>query len=372
MGQHEDTCTALGVCLSANHPVILWGGPGEGKSSVIRQIAADLGLHLETVIASIREPSDFAGLPVVNPVDGTVHLAAPRWARTLVDRQAGVLFLDEISTAPPAVQAALLRVVLDRVVGDLAMPDDVRVVAAANPPGIAADGWDLAPPMANRFCHLTWRLPAETVRDGFTVGWPAVRVPNPDPQACAAAFTTTRTLVAAFLGARPELVSRVPASAEESGGAFPTPRSWETAAWLYAVGQASGVNTHVLTLLLVGSVGESAANEFLTYIAHLDLPDPEDLLRDPDSLHVPSDRGDKVYAIAASVWQATAARTTPARWAACGRVLAKIADANHADIAYTMGTRWAAGRPEGGVLPPDVVITLGPIMTELGLLARQG
>jgi MoxR-like ATPase len=139
-------------------------------------------LPCETVISSIREPSDFAGLPVVTrPADGAaghadgarVDFAPPRWATRLAGADRGVLFFDEVSTAPPAVQAALLRVVLERTVGDLTLPEGVAVVAAANPPEQAADGWDLSAPLANRFCHLGWPVDARTVADGFAGGWPA-------------------------------------------------------------------------------------------------------------------------------------------------------------------------------------------------------
>ena len=119
----------------------LWGAPGTGKTSAIKAMADAAGLPCETVIAAIREPSDFSGLPVI--VDGVVRFAPPRWAERLAEAGRGLLFLDEISTAPPAVQAALLRVVLERVVGDLELPEGIVVVAAANPPELAADGWDL-------------------------------------------------------------------------------------------------------------------------------------------------------------------------------------------------------------------------------------
>src|SRR4051794_938739 len=112
----QDTATAaLGTAVAARVPVLLWGAPGTGKTSAIRAMAAAMGWACETVIAPIREPSDFAGLPIV--VDGAVRFAAPTWARRLTEPSGpAVLFLDEISTAPPAVQAALLRVVLERVV----------------------------------------------------------------------------------------------------------------------------------------------------------------------------------------------------------------------------------------------------------------
>src|ERR1700710_2744626 len=142
MGDQSSALEALGIAVAARVPVLLWGAPGTGKTSVIRARADAAGWPCETVIASIREPSDFAGLPIV--VDGRVDFAPPRWAVGLAEAGEGFAFFDEISPAPPAVQAALLRVVLERTVGDLALPDAVAVVAAANPPEQAAGGWGLA------------------------------------------------------------------------------------------------------------------------------------------------------------------------------------------------------------------------------------
>src|SRR5581483_4951918 len=167
---------ALGVAVAARGPVLLWGAPGTGKTSAIRAMAEVMGLPCEPVIASIRAPSDFAGLPIV--VGGEVRFAPPAWARRLAEAGRGLLFLDELSTAPPAVQAALLRVVLERVVGDLELPAEVAVVAAANPPEQAADGWDLSAPLANRLCHLSWDVDPRAVADGLAGGWMPPRVPE--------------------------------------------------------------------------------------------------------------------------------------------------------------------------------------------------
>ncbi|MFD0823561.1 AAA family ATPase, partial [Micromonospora zhanjiangensis] len=115
----DDQLAALTLAVAADLPVLLWGEPGIGKTAALGQLAAALDLPLTTVIASVHEPSDFAGLPVVgdDPANQGVPMAPPDWAVRLVRAGRGLLFLDELSTAPPAVQAALLRLVLERRVG---------------------------------------------------------------------------------------------------------------------------------------------------------------------------------------------------------------------------------------------------------------
>ncbi len=83
MANQEITVEALGVAVAAHVPVLLWGAPGTGKTSAIRAMADAAGLPCETVIAAIREPSDFSGLPVV--MGGVVHFAPPRWAERLAE-----------------------------------------------------------------------------------------------------------------------------------------------------------------------------------------------------------------------------------------------------------------------------------------------
>src|ERR1700678_169886 len=149
MSPNNPAVEALGVAVAARVPVLLWGAPGTGKTSAIRAMAEAMELPCETVIASIRKPSDFAGLPIV--VGDGVRFAPPTWARRLAEAGHGLLFLGELSTAPPAVQAALLRVVLERLVGDLELPHDVAMGAAAKPGAHAAgrggDGWGAGGPV---------------------------------------------------------------------------------------------------------------------------------------------------------------------------------------------------------------------------------
>src|ERR1700733_985950 len=301
---------ALGVAVAARVPVLLWGAPGTGKTSVIRAMADALGWPCETVIASIREPSDFAGLPVV--VGDGVRFAPPAWARRLAEAGRGLLFLDELSTAPPAVQAALLRVVLERVVGDLELPPEVAVVAAANPPEQAADGWDLSAPLANRLCHLAWDIDPRAVADGLAAGWEAE-------------VGLALALVAAFLHVRPALACAPPSDAASSGRGWPSPRTWEMAARLMAAAGAAGAGDEARSALIRGAVGDGAGVEFLAWLIEMDLPDPEQVLADPGSFRLP-ERGDRAYAALASIAAAVASNPTPERWAAGWQGLGLAAD----------------------------------------------
>jgi hypothetical protein len=239
---YEITLGALGVALAAGIPTILWGGPGEGKTSVVQATAEALDLQLEVVLASVREPTDFAGLPIIS--EGRVSLAPPDWAQRLSVVPRPAVFFDEVSCAAPATQAALLRVCCDRVVGDLALPSNTVILAAANPANVAADGWELAPPMANRFCHLDWRLPAEVVAMGFLEGWPSPRVPSL-PEDLTGYLAQARAGVSAYLRVKPTDVSVLPKDPVLAGRAFPTPRTWDYASQLMAVCAASGLSEEV-------------------------------------------------------------------------------------------------------------------------------
>ena len=350
--EYEATYRALAVCVECRVPVVLWGPPGQGKTSVVRSIAARLNRPLEVLLASIREPQDFAGLPSIH--EGRVTLVAPDWAARLAAAKDGILFTDEVNTAPPSVQAALLRVCLDRIAGDCDLGKDTSVIAAANPPEQAADGWDLAPPLANRFCHLEWELPTDVVRDGLVGQWPHYPITVPPADLVAEADLRERIVLAAFLSSRPDLTTVLPKSVSEQGRAFPTPRSWEMAATLSAFAGAARESDGVRRMLVRGCVGPGASAEYLTYRENLDLPNPEDVLKNPAGFKLPG-RPDQLYAVGASVLAALRMKSEPDRWQAAGTVLERFAKAGHPDIAVTLARDWLRIRPESE-LPHTAVL----------------
>jgi hypothetical protein len=363
----------LEITYRSGVPTLLWGPPGVGKTATIRAFGARMGVPVVEVITSIREPSDFLGLPVV--VDGGVKYVPPSWTEEL--SEGGILFFDEISTAPPAVQAALLRVILERRVGEHQLPDTVWVASAANPPDQAAGGWDLAPPLANRFIHLQWRHDAMRWAEDFPSYFATSAQANTGkvirPGLNEAAWAQARSLVAAFIRVRPHLLFQMPHDAEQSGRAWPSPRTWDFASRVLAV-TLEDTNGQVKPAVvdaaeaIIGCVGEGPGGEFIAWAKTADLPDPEELLANPAQFKLP-ERGDLAYAVLAAVATAVVSKCTTERWAAAWDIMAAAADQGAADIAAAAARQLARLRRENPGLPlPPQVSKFVPILKEAGLL----
>src|SRR5947209_13645249 len=355
--------TVLRAAGRAGVAVCLWGDPGIGKSALIQAAAAADCVPCETVIGSLREPSDFAGLPVV--ADDGVRLEPPAWAKRLQAAQAGYLFLDELSTSPPAVQAAMLGVALERRVGDLLLPRAVQVVAAANPPERAADGWDLTPPLANRFLHIAYTPEVERWIEGMTAGFslPATgHVAQPSRERTAIA----RANVAAFIRTRPALLDAFPTNPSASGRAWPSRRTWTMTADILALVAAD--DTEAAYLAASGLVGEGAAVEYLTWRREADLPDPARVVADPTCVAWRALDPSRVWAILAGVVGYSAGRGTVEAWREGWGPLAVAAEMGRGDVAAACARTLLMARPPNARPPHEVRAFIG-VLRDAGLLS---
>ena len=317
---------AAALAVQANIPIILWGAPGIGKTSWLEALGKAMGAEVFTVIGSTKDPADIGGI-----MDLKGRLIPPIWAAEIRKRslagKKSVLFLDEFSSMTPLVQAALLRVVRDKVAGETDFDPKsgplkgraVNIVCAANRPEEGAGSIDLPPPAANRLIHFSWPTPSplEWAQGVITGKWPVPKLEIlPDGWRRSSAMRGAKEDVAAFVQAREEFLLSMPKTEKLAGEAWPSPRSWEMAAEALGAARFAGSPLDVQYELVRGAIGENIAGEFFNYISERDLPDPEDILKDPTKWVPPEGRGDVVFAVANSVVRAVKQEPTPDRFEA--------------------------------------------------------
>lgn len=365
---YRDVLQAIGICVSARIPVLLWGNPGEGKTSMIES-ATRHGWHVETVIISQSEPSDLAGLPIVE-AGSQVTFAPPAWAKRLAQQSGpSICFFDEFSTAQPSLQAAALRILTHGQVGAVQLPDTVAFIAAANPIDVAAAGWELAAPTASRFVHVDFSMPLEVFSEGVVTGnWPALPV-HDIPAHFATLHRAEMALITGFLRVRETQLSVIPKDPASRGRAFPTPRTWEFAGKLIGMAEAVGASPDVVHLLAAGAVGDATAHEYLSWRANLDLPDPDELLNRDGDVDFSQLRPDRVYVVLQSLLSALARDTTDDRWSAALELCCQAAQ--QVGIEPAVPAVRALMRPDcrpAGASAPSGLSVFVPALTLAGIL----
>lgn len=134
-------------------PLMIWGAPGIGKSDLVRETAEETGWPLIDLRLSQLEPTDLRGIPI--HVEDRVRWVPPEELPDAArDGERGILFLDEINAAPPAVSAAAYQLILDRRLGQYRLPDGWLIVAAGNRLDDRGITYAMPAPLANRFMHV--------------------------------------------------------------------------------------------------------------------------------------------------------------------------------------------------------------------------
>lgn len=231
--------------------VFFWGAPGIGKSSIVRAVADKNEMPMVDLRLNQLAPTDIRGLPFVK--DGVAHFAPPSF---FPQSGRGILFLDEMNLAPPAVQATALQLVLDRRVGDYVLPEDWFVIAAGNRVEDRAAVSQMPAPLTNRFLHFTV--------EADLASWKEY-----------ALTTGVKEEVISFLNFRPNLLHNF----NKNAIAWPSPRSWDFASDLLKIGMP-----------VDPAVGEGAAAEFNSFVKlYTKLPDVEKILNGDKSVKPPKE-----------------------------------------------------------------------------------
>ena len=243
--------------LKIKRPIFVWGGPGIGKSEVIHQIAKNIDAKVIDIRLSLWEPTDIKGIPYFNSKENNMVWAQPSELPTKAEAKKHkniVLFLDEMNSAAPSVQAAAYQLILNRKVGQYELPDNVLICAAGNREADKGVVYRMPAPLANRFIHLEMKPEFD---DWFE--W-------------AVEHNIHKDVVGYLTFSKKDLYDFDPKSPSRS---FATPRSWSFVSELLS----DDLDENTVTDLVSGAVGEGLAVKFMAHrkVASK-LPNPSEIL----------------------------------------------------------------------------------------------
>jgi MoxR-like ATPase len=413
--------------------VMLWGDPGIGKSDRVEAASAMVGLPPRTVYAATTQPEDVSGAAFPNTTKGLAmfeaaiegiieelgsddfeselestgflssivkKLVKPRATKVLQRMLAaakryggsstvlepllpgvsdlmvdgcGVLFLDELSCARPAVQGAYLGVALTRRVAGRQLPGGVRIIAAGNPPESAAGGWELEPPMANRFCHFEVKVPSVEEWNEWLINESGHRLEPIEEgelrvkQRWADEWPIVKGQFAGFMRSGGAKLHDIPPEGHKSRGrAWPSPRTWVFSARAAATCRCLGLGDDVRDAFIEGCVGPGPAMAFSAWAANADLPTPQDMIRNgwtPDKRRL-----DRTIAAYTGLISYVKGRPTmekrlevaPGAW----RCIRQSADAGMLDITLPMAQQLVRERLDSKA-GPEIAAECKPVLSRL-------
>lgn len=261
---------ALTALIRERVPIHIWGPCGVGKSKIGFQVAQDLGYEFRDVRATQLDPVDLRGLPRI--LSDQTEWVPPKFLPTAGK---GILFLDELTSAPQMTQAGCYQLVLDRRLGEYILPDEWVVIAAGNPASERGVHFSMPRPLRNRFVHLTLDVDFDD-----WCHW--------------ALGASIRPEVIAFLRFKRDLLHDADATSDVN--AWPTPRSWEMASNVikafdqHGKSRAGTGSSEIEAQLLEGTIGPAATTEFVAFLRLFrQLPSIDEILLNPESAPLPAE-----------------------------------------------------------------------------------
>ena len=220
-------------------PLMVWGAPGLGKSTIIRELAKAYGVNFIDVRLAQREPVDVRGLPVPTE-NGVEWQVSAEWPRD--PKSKGIILFDELTAADRSLQVAAYEFILDRRLGDLyEVPDGWYICAAGNRTADRAVSTTMSSALANRFLHVELESNADNWLE-----WAVKNEIHPS--------------VSGFVRFRPAMLFNQENENLERG--WPTPRSWERVSTMLKV---LPDDENLIRHTVYGLVGNRAGVEFLAF-----------------------------------------------------------------------------------------------------------
>ncbi len=225
-------------------PVFIWGAPGIGKSSLVEQFAAEVGLPCVSLLGSQLAPEDIIGIPQIK--GDTSEFLPPKM---IARKEPYVLFLDELNACSNEVQKAFYSLIHEKRIGEYHLPEGSIVVGAGNRAQDSAIVKTMSSALVNRMFHV--QLKADPTQ------WLTWAYQN-----------DIHPWITDYIGQRPDHLFSEPPKTEEP---YSTPRSWHMlsdALKEYGAG-TKAISDTVLRTLTYGCISASHAGMFLAFTKQL-------------------------------------------------------------------------------------------------------
>ena len=245
---------ALESLIDSKIPCFIWGSPGVGKSSLVAQIAKQKSMNFIDLRLSLLGPTDLRGIPFFDNENKNAVWAKPEFFPPTDSQEFGILFLDEINSAPPTIQAAAYQLILDRKIGEYTLPKNYAIIAAGNFETDRGVTYRMPTPLANRFVHLEFDLDFDS--------WKTWAYDN-----------DISFKIIAYLNYKSENLFLFDSSSNKK--AFATPRTWEFVNNILN----SALQKDLYLDVISGTIGKESAVEFLNFLEIMDkIPNIDDIL----------------------------------------------------------------------------------------------
>lgn len=287
--------------------ILITGAPGCGKTDIGIQAALDCGIAEANIVVShpvVDDPTDVKGFPM--RVKDEMTFAPIGDIKTVLDATEPTLwFIDDIGQALPSMQAAYMRPLLTRKIGNRPIPDCVSVIAATNRRADKAGVSGILEPVKSRFVSIV-ELQADIQ------AWSAWAYSKKVP-----------TDLIAFLRLRSDLLSAFTPTADMTNS--PSPRTWANLARI----ERWNLPREIQHEAMAGAVGEGAATEYLAFKKMVaSMVSIDAILADPTGAKMPSNPSE-CYAVSTGL----AARANDKTIARIGTYANRLANADKGEFA---------------------------------------
>lgn len=331
----------LMVTIPAHLPVLIVGGPGVGKTSIVRQVAGMLDADLLLSTPSTEDPTEPKGFPWANEKDPHAHFKPfGNLAKALAATKLTIWFLDDFGQALPGVQSGYMPLMQGFTADGAPLPKCVVFVAASNRRTDRGNVGGLLEPVKSRFAMIVEMVPDVDEVTEWMVGQKGIS-----------------PMVPAYLRWQRDDLNKFEPTADLTNS--PIPRTWEHAGRILDLKFGDKA---VEAAAVCGAIGDGMGGQLLAFAEMFrQLPSVDSILKDPETAPIP-DAVNILYAVSTAV----ASRVTEKNFGNAARYAARLDEGGHGDFGALLVRDAIRRKPALQQTPEFVKLMSGPLGQLIG------